>query len=112
MSCYIFEEFIKSKIKKREMIPIKDMTIDENIEIWSLFSGPSKSSNTFGLFTGKLKEKKIYFIDIRKQNEPMFDCVILDLKSKTIFFIQITISKDASYDAFERKKLKSMVKRH
>ena len=101
----IFEEFIKSKIKKREMIPIKDMTIDENIEIWSLFSGPSKSSNTFGLFTGKLKEKKIYFIDIRKQNEPMFDCVILDLKSKTIFFIQITISKDTSYDVFERKKI-------
>ena len=101
----IFEEYIKSKIKKKEMTPIKDLTIDESIQIWSLFSHPSKTSNTYGLFNGQLTEKKIYFIDIKKQNEPMFDCAILDLKNNKIIFIQITTSKPISHDVFNRNKI-------
>ena len=39
----IFKEYVKIKIRKKEMTPIKDLIIDENIEIWSLFSHPSKN---------------------------------------------------------------------
>ena len=100
-----FEEYIKSKIINKTMIPIKNIEINESIEIWSLFS-KQNLNNIPGLFEKKLEKNKIYFIDIRNQREPMFDCAIIDLIKNKIFFIQITTSKKISKDVFSREKIK------
>ena len=99
-----FEEYIKSKIIKGLIIPIKGMKIDESVEIWSLFSKPSLNDIP-GLFENKLEKNKIYFIDMRNEREPMFDCAIIDLIKNKILLIQITISKVITEDVFKRDKI-------
>ena len=105
-----FEEFIKSKIIKGLIKPIKNKIINESIEIWSFFSKPS-SNNIPGLFEGKLKENAVYFVDMRNQIEPMFDCAIIDLIKNQIFFIQITISKKLTEEVFDKDKVKEKSKK-
>ena len=100
-----FEEYIKSKIINSKFIPIKNLKINENIEIWSLFSNSSSSDISF-LFEKKLENNKIYFIDIINQIEKMFDCIIIDLINNKILFIQITTSKELTHDVFKREKIK------
>ena len=80
------------------------MKIDDSIEIWSLFSKPSLN-NIPCLFENKLEKNKIYFIDMRNEKEPMFDCAIIDLIKNKILLIQITISKNISEDVFKRDKI-------
>ena len=100
-----FEEYIKSKIINSKFFPVKNLKINETIEIWSLFSVPSTSEIPC-FFEGKLEKNKIYFIDIMNQTEPMFDCAIIDLIKNEILFIQITTSKDLTHDVFKKEKIK------
>ena len=104
-----FEEYIKRKITKKLLIPIKSLEINESIEIWSLFSDPSKT-NIPGLFDKKLEPDKIYFVDLRNQREPMFDCAFIDLIKNRMILIQITTLKPISHDIFKRDKIKEKSK--
>ena len=104
-----FEEHVKSKISKGKIIPIEGLKIDETIDIWSLFGNPS-DPDVPCLFEGKLENDKVYFLDLRNQKEPMFDCAIIDLIKKEILFIQITMNKKISHDVFSRKKIKKKSK--
>ena len=99
----MFEEYIKCKISNGLITPIENLKIDKTLEIWSVFS--KSSSDNLGLFEGKLNEKKIYFIDIRNQSEPLFDCCIIDLINNKIYFCQITISKEVTHDVFSKYKI-------
>ena len=100
-----FEEHIKSKISKRKIIPIEGLNINKRIEIWSVFI-KKPNDDIPCLFEGKLDDNQIYFIDMRKENEKLFDCAILDLIKKEILFVQITTNKDILNDAFNRDKIK------
>ena len=101
----IFEEVVKNKIKKGKIQLIKNLKIDESIELWSLESLPSKNSNVFGLFGNEFDSNKTYFVDLRKQQEKMFDCCFFDLKNNKIILIQITLGKNIYHDSFNREKL-------
>ena len=105
-----FEEHIKSKISKKKIIPIEGLNINKRIEIWSVFS-KKPNDDIPCLFEGKLDDNQIYFIDMRKENEKLFDCAILDLIKKEILFVQITTNKDILNDAFNRDKIKKYSKK-
>ena len=97
-----FEEFIKNNIKNKILFPIKDLIIDEFVEIWSINKKPKKDANIHGLYKDKFKKNMIYFVDFRNQIEKDFDCCIFDLKKNKIILIQITINKNIKSLVFNR----------
>ena len=104
-----FKEYIKSNISNKKLEFIKNLKINETLEIWSLFSKTSYSDIP-NLFEGKLEKGKVYFIDIRKQTEKFFDCAFIDLIKNQLIFTQITTSKNINHPVFQRKSIKEKSK--
>ena len=104
-----FEEYIKLKISNSKIKFIKNLKIDETVELWSCFSKTSYADIP-NLFEGKLEKDKVYFIDIRNQREQFFDCAFIDLIKNKIIFTQITTSKNINHPVFDKEIIKKKSK--